>query len=471
MKEVVRTEAAPAPFQGAPYSQAIRANGFVFVSGQLGLRPGPRGDRRGRDHRADRAGLREPRRHPRGGRQRARPAREDDRLPDRPRRLRGDERGLREARRRRAARPRDDRGRRRSRRARWSRSRRSRSLAEPRRGLSTVRPASSPRRSYWGTSRVSVTGLCRKRAALSPGWRQNGRMDDDRQLGERLAQNERLRPVLDAAPRVAGEQRGVYLVGGTVRDLLLGEPSFDVDLAVEGDGQAFARALAAELGGRLKPHDAFGTAVVQYGDDERVDVVTARREYYAAPAALPTRRALHDRGRPLSPRLHHQRYGGRAGRPGRRAASSTRSGPARPGGEDDPRAPRPIVRGRPDADLPGAALRESLRLRAGRAHRRACPRGDRGRPRRTAVAGAGCATSSCCCWTSRGPTRASPCSRPSAPTGRFARGLAADESAGDLFRAPACPARPLRPRDSARGASASPLWLATCRSRGRGSTG
>ena len=38
-KEVVRTEAAPAPFQGAPYSQAIKANGFVFVSGQLSLRP------------------------------------------------------------------------------------------------------------------------------------------------------------------------------------------------------------------------------------------------------------------------------------------------------------------------------------------------------------------------------------------------------------------------------------------------
>jgi len=39
-KTAVRTEAAPAPFQGAPYSQAIRAGGFVFVSGQLALRPG-----------------------------------------------------------------------------------------------------------------------------------------------------------------------------------------------------------------------------------------------------------------------------------------------------------------------------------------------------------------------------------------------------------------------------------------------
>ena len=39
-KEAVRTEEAPAPFQGAPYSQAIKAGGLVFVSGQLGLAPG-----------------------------------------------------------------------------------------------------------------------------------------------------------------------------------------------------------------------------------------------------------------------------------------------------------------------------------------------------------------------------------------------------------------------------------------------
>ena len=39
-KSVVRTEGAPAPFQGAPYSQAIRTGEYVFVSGQLGLKPG-----------------------------------------------------------------------------------------------------------------------------------------------------------------------------------------------------------------------------------------------------------------------------------------------------------------------------------------------------------------------------------------------------------------------------------------------
>ena len=40
MKEVVRTDAAPAPFQGAPYSQAIKAAGLVFVAGQVGIKPG-----------------------------------------------------------------------------------------------------------------------------------------------------------------------------------------------------------------------------------------------------------------------------------------------------------------------------------------------------------------------------------------------------------------------------------------------
>jgi 2-iminobutanoate/2-iminopropanoate deaminase len=42
-KAVVRTESAPAPFQGAPYNQAIRSGDFVFVAGQLGLRPGEGG--------------------------------------------------------------------------------------------------------------------------------------------------------------------------------------------------------------------------------------------------------------------------------------------------------------------------------------------------------------------------------------------------------------------------------------------
>jgi tRNA nucleotidyltransferase (CCA-adding enzyme) len=97
-----------------------------------------------------------------------------------------------------------------------------------------------------------------------------------------------LRPVLDAVVAVSGGYEGVYLVGGSVRDILLEEPNFDVDVVVEGDAIALARGLADELGGRLRAHKQFGTAVVLYGEDERVDVVTARSETYHAPAVLPT---------------------------------------------------------------------------------------------------------------------------------------------------------------------------------------
>ena len=79
----------------------------------------------------------------------------------------------------------------------------------------------------------------------------------------------------------------VFLVGGTVRDLLLGAPATDVDVAVEGDATEYARALAERLAGTVVGHGAFGTAVVTYGDGEHVDVVTARRETYPQPAALP----------------------------------------------------------------------------------------------------------------------------------------------------------------------------------------
>ena len=103
-----------------------------------------------------------------------------------------------------------------------------------------------------------------------------------------LALPKRLDPVFDAVTAVDGPYGGVYLVGGTVRDILLGEPSFDVDIAVEGDAIAFAQSLAEALGGRMRAHDKFGTAVVLYGDDERIDVVTARTESYESPGALPT---------------------------------------------------------------------------------------------------------------------------------------------------------------------------------------
>ena len=83
----------------------------------------------------------------------------------------------------------------------------------------------------------------------------------------------------------------VYAVGGFVRDLLLNRANQDIDLVVEGNGIALAKALAAQLGGRVREHQEFLTSVVIFNDakgrESRIDVATARLEYYEYPAALP----------------------------------------------------------------------------------------------------------------------------------------------------------------------------------------
>ncbi len=109
----------------------------------------------------------------------------------------------------------------------------------------------------------------------------------------------RVMEIFKIASQVAGEMNSrVYVVGGFVRDLLLRVPNFDIDLVVEGDGIAFARAFAKRFGARVKEHRKFQTAVVIFPDDFqvdsdmegafKVDVATARWEYYEYPAAMPT---------------------------------------------------------------------------------------------------------------------------------------------------------------------------------------
>lgn len=80
----------------------------------------------------------------------------------------------------------------------------------------------------------------------------------------------------------------VFAVGGFVRDILLYRPNLDLDLVVEDDGIKFARHLARHLDGRVRAHKKFRTAVVILPDGQRIDVATARLEYYEHPAALPT---------------------------------------------------------------------------------------------------------------------------------------------------------------------------------------
>jgi tRNA nucleotidyltransferase (CCA-adding enzyme) len=79
-----------------------------------------------------------------------------------------------------------------------------------------------------------------------------------------------------------GDQRGerVFLVGGCVRDLLLGRATLDLDLMVEGDAIALARALARRLGARRKSEARFGTATVTVARGRAVDLAHSRSERY-----------------------------------------------------------------------------------------------------------------------------------------------------------------------------------------------
>ena len=93
--------------------------------------------------------------------------------------------------------------------------------------------------------------------------------------------------------RAAGEcaerlEMKAFAVGGFVRDIMMRVENLDVDIVVEGDGIRFAETFAVEQGARVRPHHKFGTAVMVFPDGFKLDVATARVEYYLRPAALPT---------------------------------------------------------------------------------------------------------------------------------------------------------------------------------------
>lgn len=119
---------------------------------------------------------------------------------------------------------------------------------------------------------------------------------------ERLAQAlaPEILALVERAVRIAeARQVPIYLVGGPVRDLCLQQPITDIDLVVEGDAWTIAEAFQAEIGGKLTRHAAFRTAAVEILIDSKpfvIDFVTARRETYPAPAALPvvTPSPIHD---------------------------------------------------------------------------------------------------------------------------------------------------------------------------------
>jgi len=114
----------------------------------------------------------------------------------------------------------------------------------------------------------------------------------EEQVDLRPAMERRYSPAILRILRRAGrlgERRGeeVFLVGGSVRDLLLNIADRDMDLAVVGDGMAFARAYVSRHGGKVVCYQRFATALMVLPGGLKLDVVSARWEQYRHPGALP----------------------------------------------------------------------------------------------------------------------------------------------------------------------------------------
>jgi tRNA nucleotidyltransferase (CCA-adding enzyme) len=107
-----------------------------------------------------------------------------------------------------------------------------------------------------------------------------------RQIEQYLPQ-QLLELVKDISGQAAKQGQRVCLVGGVVRDLLLGYPNLDLDLVVEGDAVKLAQQVAETSRAKLLAHHRFGTAKLRY-ENFTLDLATARKETYAKPGALPT---------------------------------------------------------------------------------------------------------------------------------------------------------------------------------------
>lgn len=79
-----------------------------------------------------------------------------------------------------------------------------------------------------------------------------------------------------------------YLLGGIVRDMLLRRKNYDVDIVVEGDGLKLVQKIASLLKAKVTVHKKFGTAQLIFDDGRKIDIATARIEYYPTPGSLPT---------------------------------------------------------------------------------------------------------------------------------------------------------------------------------------
>ena len=416
-KTAVRTEAAPAPFQGAPYSQAIRAGGLVFVSGQLALKPGHAeivGETIEEQTEQVFANLR---RDPRGGGQRARPAREDDGLPDANLGdFAGDERGLRAATSAPAAGAGDG------------------------RGLGAARPARKVEIEAIALAGVSPRGqrgqtICSWSARARTPAAGAGRRGRGRATVERCT---------SSAARSATSCSASRASTSTSRSRATRSRS----------REALAREARRP---RPQPHDAVRHRRRRSTATASASTSSPRaREFYDAPAALPTVEPGTIRRGPVPPRLHDQRDGrlaeGRRRRPARRPVRR----PARPRRR---RRSACSTTARSSTTRRASSARSATRTATASAWtstRRGSPARHRDRATSATSRRRGCATSSMLLLDEGDVEPLDPRGWPSsAPTSAIHPHLAADEEAVRAVRAAARAARPLRRSASRRGGSAS----------------
>lgn len=97
-----------------------------------------------------------------------------------------------------------------------------------------------------------------------------------------------LKKIINLAAEVSQETAmPAYLVGGFLRDLILGVANFDIDITVEGSGIIFAQKLAKKLKSGIRIHERFGTATLTLDNCLKVDIATTRKEKYPSCACLP----------------------------------------------------------------------------------------------------------------------------------------------------------------------------------------
>jgi tRNA nucleotidyltransferase (CCA-adding enzyme) len=119
------------------------------------------------------------------------------------------------------------------------------------------------------------------------------RANEIAQLIERALPVPLLKVIQQASQTASQMGYSLYFVGGFVRDLLLGTPTLDIDLVVEGDAIKLARRLSRQIGGRVRSHARFGTAKIIFDKAQSdllvpsIDFVAARSEFYEHPTALP----------------------------------------------------------------------------------------------------------------------------------------------------------------------------------------